>query len=186
MQAPTAAQHWYAPGATWWLRRAVLRIRTGAAAEQAAQHNREAFAIEFIALLGETEGAQLAYPACFGPNGRKVEEAAQTVADSERADWINGAYGVCLRDFSARTCIRKSSLAAMLKAHLAGRLREPLSDDRVVAATQELSSAMTPFAPWERASGTPGKTVDIVLRRLNLGADYPYPYARAVASAQGQ
>lgn len=178
---PANAQCWYSPAATWWLRRAVLQLRAGATPDQAAQHNRLTFTTEFTVLLRSTEGAPLAYPSCFDANGRVLEDQLASVAASEWADWINGAYGVCLRDFSARTCIQKSSLAALLKAHFAGRLSEVWTDERVIAATQELSALVTPFAPWERATGTPGQTIDVALKHLKLGVDHPYPYPRAVA-----
>lgn len=180
---PTAVQYWYSPAATWWLRRAVLQRRAGSTTDQAALHNRKVFTTEFVALVDAIEGSPLAYPTCFDANGRIVDDALATVAASEWADWINGAYGVCLRDFNARTCIRKSALAALLKAHFAGRLDEAWSDERAVAAAQDLSALVTPFAPWERASGTPGQTIDVALRRLGLGVDHPYPYPRAAETS---
>jgi hypothetical protein len=179
---PATGQYWYSPGATWWLRRALIQLRVGATPDQAAQHNRQAFTAEFTERLGSIEGAPLAYPAGFDADGHMVTDNLANLAASEWADWINGAYGVCLRDFSASTCIRKSSLAALLKVHFAGRLCEPWSDERVVAAAQELSALLTPFAPWERASGTPGQTIDVALKRLNLGGDHPYPYPQPAAA----
>jgi len=34
---------------------------------------------------------------------------------------------------------------------------------------------MTPFAPWERREGTPGKMIDSVLAKLGLGRDFSHP-----------
>jgi hypothetical protein len=33
---------------------------------------------------------------------------------------------------------------------------------------------MLPFAPWERPVGTPGVTIDRLLRDLSLGGELPY------------
>jgi hypothetical protein len=132
---------------------------------------RENFADRFVVALGHQRYARLAFAACF--SGDAVDpDAARAAAGREWASWIQGGYGVCLRIFTAETCIAKESLGAWLKAAIA----EPDYDATALLADAEtLAGLLLPFAPWQRASGTPGRTIDRLLRERCLGNDRPYP-----------
>lgn len=174
--APAAsALRWYAPGSAWWIRKAVFCMRGGFSPGAAAISNRDGFERDFLEAIRCTQGARLAFAECFSEGGEVAPIRALDRARAEWGGWINGAYGVCLRDFTAPSCVRKESLAAMLKAHLATPSALDLSAEEALSMAQELAALMTPFAPWERQGGTPGKTIDVVLRRFGLGEDLPYP-----------
>ncbi len=174
---PTGSRLWYSPAAAWWLRRAALTHRNGNDFEQAAGQNESIFRNEFCRLLPAEKYGALAYPDCFTAEGKIVASECSAKASSEWRAWVSGAYGVCLRDFSTRACIRKETLAAKIKQELAQD--EIVSNDKnwkmnLLDALQELSSLITPFAPWERPTGTPGKTIDVALDRMALGDEFPY------------
>ena len=168
--APPAGEHWYSPGAAWGLRQAELAARGGNSLAEAADLLREHFAGRFAAALGHQRHARLAFAACF--SGDAVDpEAARLAAHEEWASWIQGGYGVCLRVFTAETCVVKESLGAWLKAAVA----EPDYDAAALLADAEaLAGLLLPFAPWQRASGTPGRTIDRLLCEQRLGDDRPY------------
>ena len=130
----------------------------------------DSFADRFASALGHQRYARLAFATCF--SGDAVDlGAARAAARDEWASWIQGGYGVCLRIFTAETCIAKESLAAWLKAALA----EPDYDAAALLAEAEtLAGLLLPFAPWQRPSGTPGRTIDRLLRKQNLGDERPY------------
>ncbi|GJL94011.1 MAG: hypothetical protein DHS20C05_04160 [Hyphococcus sp.] len=176
-EPPTGGQLWYSPAAAWWLRRAALMHRDGYNLAQAAAQNESIFRNEFCRLLPAEKDGALAYPDCFTEEGEIVASQCSAKASSEWRAWVSGAYGVCLRDFSAGTCIRKETLAAKIKQGLARD--EIVSNDEnwkmnLLDKLQELSSLITPFAPWERPTGTPGKTIDVALHSMELGGEFPY------------
>ncbi len=133
-------------------------------------------------MLPKIFAANLAYPSCFTQDNIVDKETAIKVANSEWDAWISGAYGVCLRDFTASTCIRKEANGTLIRLHTEMPDKYNLSDIELIDLTQELSSLITPFSPWERPVGTPGRTIDVVLNRLLLGDDYPYPLSRAATA----
>ena len=171
---PDGSRQWHSPGAIWWLRRAKLFMSNGADATAAAKNNTEHFAASFVREVEQTPDAKLAYPTCF-PGGVFNLKAAQDVAASEWAAWTSGAYGVCLRFFSAESCVRKEALAARIKKEMAGRHAEnATSDEHIFDMCEQLASLVLPFAPWERSSGTPGIAIDRPLEALSLGRERPY------------
>jgi hypothetical protein len=168
--APPAGEHWYSPGAAWGLRRAELATRDGRSPEDAAAMLRDRFAEAFAVALGKERYARLAFASCF--SGEAVDrEAARRAANDEWASWIVGGYGVCLRVFTAETCVAKESLGAAIKA----AIDEPGYDAAALLADAEaLAGLILPFAPWQRPVGTPGRTIDRLLREQRLGSDRPY------------
>lgn len=165
-----AGEHWYSPGAAWGLRQAELASRTGATPEAAAAMLRERFADAFVAALAVQRHARAAFPRCFA-NDAVDPRTARQAAHDEWASWLGGGYGVCLRVFTAETCVAKEALGAWLKAAVA----EPGYDAATVLAEAEaLAGLILPFAPWQRPVGTPGRTIDRLLLEQGLGDDRPY------------
>jgi hypothetical protein len=165
---PPGAECYFAPSAAWDLRRAMLLIRAGATPEGAAAANRAEFVRRFIACLPDEPGAEEAFPQCW-QEGRLDPALAGKAAEREWATWLQGAYGVCLRTFTAQNCIRKETLAARLRRRVGEA--DPLL---LLDEARELAGLILPFAPWERAEGTPGRTIDALLARARLGDDLPY------------
>jgi hypothetical protein len=165
-----AGEHWYSPGAAWGLRQAELAARGGRSPSEAAIILRDRFAEAFVMVLGHQRHARGAFAAYF--SGDAVDpDAAQAAAYDEWAAWIQGGYGVCLRVFTAETCVAKESLGAWLKA----AMTEPGYDAASLLADAEaLGALLLPFAPWQRATGTPGRTIDRLLYDQHLGDDRPY------------
>lgn len=161
---------WYSRSAAWGLRRAALAVRGGASAADAAQAERTSFIGDFVTSLAAMAGAEEAFGDCFA-NGAVAEAAAARRAAQEWESWLDGGYGVCLRSFTARTCIGKESLGASLKAALAAG--SPDHTD-LLRKAEELASLMLPFAPWQRERCTPGQTIDRLLSRLRLGGELHY------------
>jgi hypothetical protein len=165
-----AGEQWFSPGAAWGLRQAELATRGGSSPAEAAAMLRDRFAERFVVALGHQRYARLAFASCF--SGDAIHpDAARAAAQDEWASWIQGGYGVCLRVFTAETCVAKESLGAWLKAAIG----EPDHDAAdLLAEAEALAGMLLPFAPWQRPTGTPGRTVDRLLRELRLGDDRPY------------
>jgi hypothetical protein len=168
--APPAGEHWYSPGAAWGLRQAELAARGGTSPTEAAVMLRDRFAEAFVVALRHQRHVRSAFAACF--SGEVVDpDAARAAAHDEWASWIQGGYGVCLRVFTAGTCVAKESLGAWFKA----AIDQPGYDAAdLLAGAEELAGLLLPFAPWQRPVGTPGRTIDRLLRQLRLGDDRPY------------
>ena len=92
----------------------MLAMRNGATPEAAAAANYDHFVDRFAHLLSAAPGAEEAFPDCW-PHGRLDPRRAHLAARQEWATWLQGAYGVCLRVFTADSCIRKETLAAFGK-----------------------------------------------------------------------
>jgi Family of unknown function (DUF6058) len=163
--APAGGKDWYSPGARWWLRRAMLAQRKGKTANQAAKENKKYFCASFTDQMRHISYAQYLF--------RDADNAAIAIkADEEWQNWINGAFGVCLIHFSAETCIRKGALGHMIKSKSEHMDQENKAE--LFNLIEELAPFMTPFTPWERPTGTPGLAIDLPLKRLGLGAEYPF------------
>jgi hypothetical protein len=161
---------WYSPASAWGLRRSFLAIREGMSAAEAAEAERAYFVGEFIETIGSVDGAALAFPACFV--GQLVDAAAAAdQAHAEWDSWLAGGYGVCLRIFTAGTCLRKESLGAALKHALAAG-QNP--GQAMLRQAEELACIILPFAPSQRGSTTPGRTIDPILGLMKLGSELPY------------
>ena len=61
-EPPVGSERWYTPAALYWLRRALLAIRAGASAAEAADRNRHAFIDQFIEALKAEALASANYP----------------------------------------------------------------------------------------------------------------------------
>ncbi len=184
-KAPAGGKMWCSPATLWWIRRTILHLRGGKSLSDIAEEFTASFEEEFVALLKVIPNANSADPDCYSSDGALDNHKAHQIARDEWRSWICGAYGVCLRDFTANNCIRKEVIGMLLKTHFDEGAPTLLSDLEVLAMTQDLASLVTPFAPWERPTGTPGKTIDVALCRFKLGSDYPYPFPdRAVSYKQ--
>ncbi|MDB5708973.1 MAG: hypothetical protein JWL96_1043 [Sphingomonas bacterium] len=168
------AELWYSPAAAWSLRRARLARRGAASLTEAAGANRDWFQAEFADALRAVPEAANAFPSCFDADGMVDRAAAGAQAFEEWAAWLKGGYAVCLRIFSGQTCVAKESLGATLKRHIADPAVQPMDHGDLLAMCERLAQLMLPFAPWERPVGTPGVTIDRLLRDLSLGGELPY------------
>jgi hypothetical protein len=168
-RAPDDATCWYSRSSAWDLRRAILSLRKGLTPAEAAAANRAHFIAAFVDALEQVDGAREAYPGCWADSGIDREAAART-AEREWRAWLDGGFGVCLRVFSARTCIAKESLVTRIKRLLPTAEPGDLLDD-----AQALSQLILPFAPWERPHCSPGLTIDPLLEKAGLGGEIPYP-----------
>ena len=166
--------HWYAPAAVWWLRKGRLHLNSGASPAEAAARNRHAFARSFVRALSTEPLASLNYPRCFDQE-KVLEAAARSTADEEWGAWISGAYGVCLRVFTAESCVQKEALARRISLHFeAVDDNERLSPETLLDYAERLSGWVLPFSPMERPSGTPGRAIDRTLATLALGVEEPF------------
>jgi hypothetical protein len=162
------ATDWYSPAATWWLRRALGMTETP---PEIAALFAEGFVVDFVSQLSSLPDGHLAYPDVYR-DGELSTAAATTLAQAEWADWINGGYGVCLRHWSAADAIAKMLQRGRVIALTNGATRESLSPvDRIALldAMERLEAVMLPFAPHQRATGTPGLWIDRILLRYGLG-----------------
>lgn len=168
------AETWLSPWAVWAFRQALLAERNGEALDAVARRAARAFRTAFVAALGEVAPAALAFSGCFDAEGRVVATRAEAQAAVEWRSWLRGGYAVCLRVFTAGTCVRKEAFGALLKRHAASPEQWPMTADAAMAACAALAGLMLPFAPWERPVGTPGRTIDTLLARHELGREAPY------------
>lgn len=165
-----AGERWFSPGAAWGLRQAELATRGGSSPAETAAMLRDGFADRFAVALGHQQYARLAFAGCF--SGDTIDpDAARVAAGREWASWIQGGYGVCLRVFTAETCVAKESLGAWLKVAVA---ESDYDAAALLADAETLAGLLLPFAPWQRPTGTPGRTIDRLLREQRLGDDRPY------------
>jgi hypothetical protein len=166
----------YAPAAVYWLRRAVLIMRDGSSAEEAAAQNRKDFAAQFVDALESEPLAPTNYPDAF-ENGVVKIAMATSIANQEWDAWTSGAYAVCLRSFTGQSCVAKESLARFLRVNAqAGGMSHPPIE--VLDQIERLSIWLMPFAPFEREQGTPGLAIDMNLEHLKLGRENPYGFAQ--------
>lgn len=171
-RAAPVGESWFTPGAAWPIRRALLAQRGGATVREAAALLEHEFADAFVAALMTTPGAEAAYPSCFtGPTLR--DGAARDVAKREWRAWIKGGYAVCLRIFSAKHCVMKETLAVAAKRALEAPKRDVAA---LLAQVEQLSAFMLTFAPTQRAFGTPGLTIDRLLKDDYLGDERSYAF----------
>ncbi len=163
---------WYSPGARWWIRRALLTMKTGGDAAQAAQENERHFIAQFATLVSASPHGHLLFDQSESANTPRIERINET-AKSQWADWISGAFGVCLAHFSAQTCFDKEVLAIRIKNMLAnGTGTENVAwESEVFDLIERLAPLLLPFSPWERPTGTPGLTIDRALSQFGLGEE---------------
>ena len=158
--------HWYTPAAAWW-----IRLAGDMDPAIAAETLQARFRADFVRRLASDPDAALGYPqACR--EGRPSADLAATAADSEWNDWIDGGYGVCLRQWNAyhaitKTCRRAAILAITDEGRAETLPRDHL--DTLIEVLAELESVMLPFAPHQRPHGTPGLWLDAMLDRYGLG-----------------
>lgn len=174
-QFPTpVAEVWLSPWTAWAFRRAVLVSADGVRDEASAQFEFDRFQLQFTDALARIPSAPVAFAECFRDDGQVDSDRAVRRANQEWAAWLAGGYAVCLRAFTGATCVEKESLGALLKRHIADPANHPMTDVECIDTCGKLARLILPFAPWERPTGTPGRTIDVILERLGAGAEHPY------------
>jgi hypothetical protein len=168
------AEVWLSPWTAWAFRRAVLAAADGVSDEACARLEFGRFGLQFASALARIPSARAAFPDCFYDDGRVDPGNAALRAEKEWADWLDAGYAVCLKTFTGAACVEKESLGALLKRHVADPVAHPMTRVECLDACATLSGQMLPFAPWERPTGTPGLTIDVILERLGVGAERPY------------
>ena len=168
--APPPGERWYSRAAAWHLRRVLAAARDGISYEQLAARIRLKFGLEFSAALEMVPGAAAAFPACFEGSAVRRAAAAAT-ADREWEAWLDGGYGVCLRIFNGLTCVAKEAIAHAMKTALES---SDYDTEHMLGLGEHLSSLILPFAPWQRPSCTPGRTIDRLLSEQDLGNELPH------------
>jgi hypothetical protein len=171
---PEEAERWFAPAAVWGFRRAVLARRRGVSPRDAARQNQAAFVEDFLSALRHFPEARHGFADCFDRTGSIMDTVARAQAAQEWTAWIKGGYAVCLRIFTGETCVRKESLGAWLKAHIADPEGTPMTAGQALSMCENLAQLMLPFAPWQRPGCTPGLTIDRLVSDLRLGAELPF------------
>ena len=169
---------WYSPAAAWWIRRALGMAEAPATI---ARLFADSFVADFVAQLAGLPDGHLAYPQIY-VDGALSPTAAEALARTEWADWIDGGYGVCLRHWSAADAIAKMLQRGRIIALTDGGTRETLEPrDRLalLEAMERLDAVLLPFAPHQRPTGTPGLWIDRILVRYGLGR----PIGSATAEA---
>lgn len=166
---PHGAQCWYSPASLWWLRRAIFLVRSGHSIAVVGRMIQDMFETDFVTELQRIPNAHLVYLDCFAPDGSILKEVAVQTATTEWHAWISGSYGVCLRDFSAQSCIKKEMLVALIKGH-----SDKMPALELLTLSQHYKSLALPFAPWERATSSANVAIDMVLANLELGRDDGY------------
>ena len=153
---------WFSPAAVSWIRLAKL---SGAdSPREMSEILRDQFRSEFGLAIE-------ALPA-------SLRQYADRIDDAEHAwdAWVRGAYAVCMKAFSAELVVEK--LTRRLRAHELLTLGvQSLSQSKKITLLEDitrLSEILTPFSPFERPTGTPGRVIDKALYELNLGKDTPF------------
>ncbi|MEO5866858.1 MAG: DUF6058 family natural product biosynthesis protein [Sphingomonas sp.] len=170
---PHDAEQWFAPAAVWWGRRALLCMLNGGSIDTAVRANQTHFVADFVDALRAEPLAPGAFPDAF-PGGVFDTDAATRCALTEWSDWTKGGYAVCLARFSGESCVRKEALARRLRRHFEGEPGFALSRHTLFDLVERLEAMLLPFAPWQRATCTPGRVIDPALAALNLGNERPY------------
>lgn len=175
--------HWYAPSSAYWLRRGILLVREGRSHQEAAAANRGAFIEQFLLALRNEPLARRNYPQAFAGE-ELVLDVATHIGSDEWDAWLSGAYAVCLKTFTGESCVAKESLARFLREYAEGK-DDGQSATEILDVIERLSIWLMPFAPFERATGTPGLAIDRNLASLALGHEEPFG-AIGKATSQGQ
>jgi len=111
----------------------------------------------------------------LNPSLRSYADKIGTASEAWSA-WICGAYGVCLKAFSASIVVNK--LTRRLRAwDLLDRgmnSRSQSDNETLLSDITQLSIILLPFSPFERETGTPGTVIDRGLKELQLGFENPF------------
>lgn len=163
----------FSPAAIWWARRAkVLAASEDLSSRRIAPALYALFHEDFAHAVRDDTASRYGYPDLF-ENGMLREERIDAVVLSEWNDWINGGYGVCLKRFDAFHLIAKTNESARIRAITDGGRKDELSPAEtmdLLDALDRLDAVMLPFAPHQRPLGTPGKWVDAILAKYQLGS----------------
>lgn len=163
---------WYTPAALWPARQVkVLIDAQGLSVKQCALALKTSFISDFRQALLASQGHQHGYADLFD-NQSLVENKFTELANSEWQDWINGGYGVCLKRCDGFHLVSKEVSAAIIRTITSDGTAPSLNTDQTIAllaAIDRLGAVMLPFAPYQRPHGTPGKWIDEILAKYDLG-----------------
>jgi hypothetical protein len=166
------ASEWFSPAAVWWARRAkLLAASQHAAPGQIASALRAAFCKDFVNTVRADENSGSGHSGSLLADAD--EQRMQDMALAEWNDWIEGGYGVCLRRFDAWHLVSKTKETTRVRHLTADGQKHELTVEEtmdLLDALDRLDAVMLPFAPHQRPFGTPGKWIDAILAKYQLGS----------------
>ncbi len=173
---------WYAAAAVWLARQAkILMKNERLTSTQVASIFKSEFATDFRAALLVNDSQLFEYQALFnGPDLDEIKLAKQL--ETEWQSWILGGYAVCLRRWDGSHPVIKNIEIARIRTLTDDGTKPTLTTKEQIAllsAIKRLDAVMLPFAPYQRPVGSPGKWVDQLLGKYELG-HIPLPTGNAL------
>jgi len=108
----------------------------------AAKKMRENFSAEFRLALVQQEDAKLAFPTCFDVENKLIENELEKIIAEKWYYVLNGTYGVCLKEITAKNIVIKAIAVALLEHFLV----EPEKNE-LIKATNLYDEVSAEFAP---------------------------------------
>jgi hypothetical protein len=158
---------YYGRAVPWWLRRAAEFQRDGL---DVAQAMRGWLGEDLARVLREraADAHRFAWGHLVAADGTIDAAALAREVETLFADWLDGGWCVCLREFDGHHLVTKESERARIHALTDEGRRatlDPAARHALLDAIARLESVVTPFAPYERPHGTPGLFIDAMEAR---------------------
>jgi hypothetical protein len=163
------SQDYYGRAVPWWLRRAAEFLRDQPSIN-IAEAMQSWLAEDLTRVLRERapDANRFAWGHIVDAGGAVDNLALDRAVDTLFQEWRLGGWCVCLREFDAHHLVTKESERLRIE-HLTDAGRHATIDvatrHRLLDAIARLDSVMTPFAPYERPTCTPGKFIDAMVAR---------------------
>lgn len=165
-----AGHDYFGPSVIGWLKHAAL-LREGKHAILPALNM--AFADSFRSALRRQvmRARTYAWSHLFDARGDLKDGAVDEQIRTLSAEWMNGGWAVCLRQWDGHHVVTKDLERAFIGAITDDGARQTLApiDRRALRdAIERLEAVMLPFAPYERPHGTPGLFIDRMRERYGV------------------
>lgn len=158
-------QHFYPNALIAWAKRAAL-LSASMPLDQVATQVRDDFFVELQQALLHCVGARVANPTCFGDDGA-FDAAGLHAWQQQTWDYVmDGTYGICLREISARNIVRKGAAVHHLSLALASPPIDGSATTELDFFLREYDDVASDFAPLERARSSRESVFNALKRRL--------------------
>ena len=162
---------YYHPSLTQWAMKASQYLDTNDIANVASKMKSD-FICELYQALMEIDDTKNIFHFCFDENGNVLADGVEKIMTEHWQYVMDGTYGVCLKEVTAKNVVLKNLAVAMLEEWVKNPDHDQALYEQAKKAAELYDSVAAQFAPHEIIKSTRGRLFNKFKNSYNLLRSY--------------